>query len=124
MHKVSGIWIRSVSVSRWREPGVKEYGNNGKLLCWPERAKYVSQYSRQNSRVYFLFRGCALITNGYFCVEATKTSEWTHIVLNYIGPNDGQGIQIYQDGVLARNQTIKMAQRACSRSKNSVTNQH
>ena len=36
-------------------------------------------------------------------------SEWTHIVLNYIGPNDGQGIQIYQDGVLARTQTVKMA---------------
>ena len=23
---------------------------------------------------------------------------WTHIVLNYIGPDDGQGIAIYHDG--------------------------
>ena len=28
--------------------------------------------------------------------------------MNYIGPNDGQGIQIYQDGILARNQTVKI----------------
>ena len=26
-------------------------------------------------------------------------SEWLHVVLNYIGPDDGQGIWIYMDGV-------------------------
>ena len=29
------------------------------------------------------------------------SSEWIHVVLNYIGPNDGQGIRIYLDGVLS-----------------------
>ena len=26
------------------------------------------------------------------------TTNWAHIVLNYIGPDDGQGIRIYRDG--------------------------
>ena len=29
------------------------------------------------------------------------SSGWTHIGLNYIGPNNGQGIRVYQDGVQA-----------------------
>ena len=31
----------------------------------------------------------------------TKPSGWTHIVLNYLGPGAGQGIEVYQGGVLA-----------------------
>ena len=27
------------------------------------------------------------------------SSGWMHIALNYVGPDDGQGIRIYQDGV-------------------------
>ena len=32
---------------------------------------------------------------------------WTHLVLNYIGPNDGQGIKVYYDGAEVENDTIK-----------------
>ena len=27
-----------------------------------------------------------------------ESSGWIHVVLNYIGPDDGQGFQMYQDG--------------------------
>ena len=39
------------------------------------------------------------------------SSEWTHIVLNYIGPNDGQGIRIYLDGVLTGSDDTKSLDR-------------
>ena len=39
------------------------------------------------------------------------SSEWTHIVLNYIGPNDGQGISIYLDGVLPGSDDTKSLDR-------------
>ena len=32
---------------------------------------------------------------------------WTHITLNYIGPNNGQGIQIYHNGVQIGNDATK-----------------
>ena len=35
------------------------------------------------------------------------SSEWTHVVLNYIGPHNGQGIRIYLDRVLTGSGTRK-----------------
>ena len=32
---------------------------------------------------------------------------WTHVVLNYIGPNDGQGIIMYYDGAVVVSDTSK-----------------
>ena len=29
-----------------------------------------------------------------------KPNDWKHIVLNFIGPNDGEGIRVYEDGSL------------------------
>ena len=34
-------------------------------------------------------------------------SGWIHIVLNYIGPDNGQGIRIYEDGVLTGSEVTK-----------------
>ena len=36
-----------------------------------------------------------------------KPEGWFHLVLNYIGPADGQGITIYTDCILQGNVTIK-----------------
>ena len=33
--------------------------------------------------------------------KPTAPNEWTHFVLNYIGPENGQGIQIYFNGEFA-----------------------
>ena len=33
--------------------------------------------------------------------------KWIHVVLNYIGPEDGQGMRIFYDGILTGNITDK-----------------
>ena len=33
-----------------------------------------------------------------FQTSHPKLTGWTHVVLNYIGPNDGEGIRLYQNG--------------------------
>ena len=34
-----------------------------------------------------------------FVTSSYKPTGWTHVVLNYIGPNNGEGITIYYNGV-------------------------
>ena len=49
----------------------------------------------------FLFH-CSYIVqilDGSFEIGLNQPSGWTHVVLNYIGPNTGEGIRIYHDGV-------------------------
>ena len=36
--------------------------------------------------------------DGDFSAAYIQPTGWTHIVLNYIGPNDGQGIRIFLNG--------------------------
>ena len=38
------------------------------------------------------------LLDGWFQVYSSEPSGWTHIVLNFIGPDNGQGIRIYYDG--------------------------
>ena len=38
-------------------------------------------------------------TDGSFYALSSPLSDWTHVVMNYIGPEDGQGIRIYVDGI-------------------------
>ena len=33
--------------------------------------------------------------------------EWTHVAMNYIGPEDGLGMRVYYDGTLTGNITTK-----------------
>ena len=39
------------------------------------------------------------VTNGNFLTFVTKSSGWFHTVLNFIGPDNGQGIRIHHDRV-------------------------
>ena len=39
-----------------------------------------------------------LALDGYFNKDAGRRTGWTHVVLNYIGPNNGQVIEIYYNG--------------------------
>ena len=34
--------------------------------------------------------------------------KWTHVALNYIGPEEGQGMRVYYDGTLTGNITAKI----------------
>ena len=44
------------------------------------------------------FRVEVAIQNGYFTTQVNATVGWTHLVLNYIGPNNGQGVRMFIDG--------------------------
>ena len=45
--------------------------------------------------------------DGYFFAYVGNPSGWTHFVLNYIGPNNGQGIRFYFDGAEVASDIIK-----------------
>ena len=47
------------------------------------------------------------LLDGSFRVSHTRPTGWTHIVLNYIGPSDGEGIRIYYDGAEVANDMTK-----------------
>ena len=47
------------------------------------------------------------LQNGYFLKYHYAPPGWTHIVMNYIGPNNGEGIRIYYNGVEEASVTAK-----------------
>ena len=49
------------------------------------------------------FRYSVIFSDGYFIVDVDRPSGWFHIVLNFIGLDDGQEIRIYHDGVNVAN---------------------
>ena len=49
-----------------------------------------------------------ILPDGSFSVSySPHPKEWFHLVLNYIGPNDGEGIRLYLDAVEVSNDTSK-----------------
>ena len=36
---------------------------------------------------------------GFFFVVGPRPDGWFHVVVNFLGPNDGQGFTVYNDGV-------------------------
>ena len=55
------------------------------------------------------FSFTVLLPGGWFFMTHDRPTRWTHILHNYIGPNDGQGIRIYYDGAEVRSDTTKSA---------------
>ena len=53
------------------------------------------------------FRFRVFVTDGYFYLDHPKPSGWTHLTLNCIGPENGQGIRIYYDGEEVKSDTTK-----------------
>ena len=43
---------------------------------------------------------------GHFTVSVGRSNEWVHGVLNFLGPNDEEGIRIYKNGKHVGNHTI------------------
>ena len=52
-----------------------------------------------------MFSSFVVVQDGYFHGTHPKSTEWTHIVLNYIGPDDG--IRIYYNGTEEDRDTTK-----------------
>ena len=65
--------------------------------------KYISIQGKLNKIIsivkFISLRYVVRLGNGYFVSIIISPSGWTHIIANYIGPHDGQGIQIYMDGI-------------------------
>ena len=82
-HHATGLTVQTVTVCR--------LGSHVDFLRWC-RADHTFILS------YFLcYRFRIFLLDGYFREFHTRPAGWTHIVLNYIGPNDGEGIRVYYD---------------------------
>ena len=58
--------------------------------------------------LYCIFiRGRVNLPNGYFVESHSRPTGWTHVLLNYIGPNNGEGYRIYMDGSEVGSDTAK-----------------
>ena len=55
------------------------------------------------SMVFLSFRFLLSSQKGSFEVSSHLPSGWTHVVLNYIGPGDGQGIWMLYNGTEVAN---------------------
>ena len=60
-----------------------------------------------NQIMFWNLRLRVLIPDGRFKVNLPIQTGWTHIVLNYIGPNDGEGIRSYVNGQEVASETTK-----------------
>ena len=47
------------------------------------------------------------LLDGHFDVTISPSADWNHVVLNYIGPENRQGIQVYLDGLLTGSDSNK-----------------
>ena len=47
---------------------------------------------------YLHFRYIVFILGARFLVLYPKPTDWFHVVLNYFGPDDGEGIKVYHNG--------------------------
>ena len=47
------------------------------------------------------------LLDGRFTADSSTPTSWTHMMVNYIGPNDGQGIRVYYDGTEVASVTTK-----------------
>ena len=59
-----------------------------------------------------------VFVDGNFIAVAPKPTMWFHVVVNFIGPNDGQGLRIYYDGVAVENRSSDPSRRTNSRFSN------
>ena len=57
----------------------------------------------------FSFSPVVALQDRQFFTYPSRPTGWTHVVLNYIGPNDGEGIRIYYNGEKVKSDTTKLA---------------
>ena len=58
-----------------------------------------------NLFAYISFRYVVTMPHRHFTVSVGKSNEWVHGVLNFLGPNDEEGIRIYENGKHVGNHT-------------------
>ena len=60
-----------------------------------------------HEKSFLCFRVWVYLQDGIFQVYPHTPTGWTHIVVNYIRPDDGQGIRVYFDGLEMKRDTAK-----------------
>ena len=61
--------------------------------------KYHNKQLLHVTNIFFIFFSYLVqLRDGHFEIDGRTTSDWVHVVLNYIGPNLGQGIWVYNNG--------------------------
>ena len=48
------------------------------------------------------------VPSGAFIAQHPRPEGWVHIVLNYLGPNNGEGISMFYDGTQVASDTTKL----------------
>ena len=76
---------------------------NLKHLCMD--ILYFNKHTNQTIISCFSFD--VNLPDGKFVAFYYKSNGWTHLVLNYIGPNDGAGIKMYINGAEVARDTTK-----------------
>ena len=54
-----------------------------------------------------LFRQSVIVSDGFFAAVHSAPTSWTHIVMNYVGPNDGEGVRMFLNGMEVTSDTTK-----------------
>ena len=57
------------------------------------------------------FSPVVVLEDGQFWTTHPTLAGWTHVVLNYIGPNNGEGIRVYYNGTEVYSDTDKSSAR-------------
>ena len=55
--------------------------------------------SSQSCQCSFIFRFVIHLLDRWFRTDVAPPAVWTHVVLNYLGPEEGEGIRVYYNGV-------------------------
>ena len=84
--------------------------NGSHLLKEADFKQYKRVYSLENVSMYFL----SIVSDIQLCYQldlfallCAGRTNWVHTVMNYVGPNEGQGIRVYNDGQLTASATTK-----------------
>ena len=84
-------WHYTKSKQRYQWPHKKDW--------YPPFFKKSFNNSLVNNNYSDIFRFVIHLLDRWFYTDAAPPADWTHVVLNYLGPEAGEGIRVYYDGV-------------------------
>ena len=89
----------------------------GPTVCMHKNEKY--SFLKVIFLMYFSYR--VLVQDGRFVTHVPVSNHWVHSVINYIGPNAGEGFRLYLDGINVKNETRKRSSTSISNNGTIVT---
>ena len=68
---------------------------------------HIMKNNNMEELSHLCFRFNVYLMDGFFFAHLFEPNGWTHIVMNYVGPNDGEGIRIYYNKAEVASETTK-----------------